>query len=164
MVRLGIFCIVLLFSSCSREQIMQYSYNGFTVERVDKSGETTLRLIEAPPGIDLCADHEMRFEYYGRDGIFTAFLIFEEDKVFVYEMNSYAKIKTPCDVFVVQEKLGVVGYGNWKESIKDNFDNVIEIMSYTDLEERNRHQDKSNVKVKYINFEPDYLPPLNISR
>lgn len=143
MKKLTIFLTVLILSSCSQENKILYEYNGTIITRINKNNETYFYHGKYQDSSFI------KSEYRGFNSGMGAYLIFKPKGIveLVQKYSLFEKFGSDSSLVLIEYEN--IQFINWADSIRGNYDNVIEVSDIINIEKERNLQNNSKVKATY---------------
>ena len=149
MLRAIIILGMLAFISCTRNEAIYYEYNGITITRIDRGNQIYFYFGKCNEEKNSCPESYIKAEYSGLNSGMGGYIIFTSDgkAELVRVYDSFEKIG--ADSLLSLKEYDNIEFINWTDSIKGNYNNVIEVSDIIKLEKEKNLKNHSNVKVTY---------------
>jgi hypothetical protein len=141
---LNILLSILIFSSCSQENRIFYEYNGVVITRINKDNQIYFYRGKQEDSSFIKA------EYSGLNSGMGAYLVFKPNGMveLVKVYDSFEKFGSDSSL-VLKEYKENIEFIKWTDSIKGNYNNIIEVSDIINIEKERNLQNHSKVKVTY---------------
>jgi len=142
--------IFLSFFSCKRNVLTYYEYNGVVITRIDKEAASFFYYGKCDGKKIKCSASFIKGNFSGRDGYMLGYLVFQKDeKVKMVYGESLNQIGKDTSLFLFRNKRNYE-FIDWHDSIKGNYNNVVQISNLLNNEKQMNLENHSKVKVIYI--------------
>lgn len=148
--KIGAFIFLFgLLSSCTEEKIIYYEFEGVTITRIYKNAESYFYYGKCNDKKTKCGDSYIIGKYSGFDGLMRGFLVFENDKsVKMIKFESLEQIGKDSLLYLFEFKEPYMA-GDWHETIRGNYNNVLEVYSVLNIEQERNKKNRSKVNATY---------------
>ena len=145
-----IFCLcVLILTSCERDRLTLYSYNGINLTRIDKDAETYFYYGDYRDKSQLPNEY-IKATYSGFNYVMSSYVIFNNDKTITFvDMGDGIEKQGSSKNLKILEHKDNSSFLKWQETFQGKFDSVLRIVDVLEAEQQINKENNSKVKATY---------------
>ena len=149
MLKAIIFFGMLAIVSCTRDEVIYYEYNGITITRIDRGNQIYFYYGKCNEDRKSCSKSYIKAEYSGLNSGMGGYIVFTSDgkAELIRVYDSFEKVGS--DSLLSLKEYNNIEFINWTDSIKGNYNNVIEVCDILKLEKEKNFKNRSKVKAIY---------------
>jgi hypothetical protein len=144
-------CFLGLFlTSCERDRLTVYSYNGVSLTRIDRDSETYFYYGDFRNETKLPNDY-IKATYLGLNYVMQSYVIFNNDKTLTFvDMGDGVQKNGQSKFLNLAEYIENAKFIKWKKTFEYKFDSVLRIDDVLKIEKQINLENHSKVNAVYI--------------